>query len=133
MFIGSKVPIMSAKGGIHMDKFLESFYDEHFTDRENYIIEKTDEYKRRSEHQGQLLNQIHSSLEKVLPAEEVLGLLNDYNDAMFNLLAFYQFYDFKYQFFTGIQLGIEITRMKHPDLTVEQLIELLHQIKEDNS
>ena len=82
MFIGSKAPIMSAKeGGIYMDKFLKSFYDEHFVNRENNKIEDTAEY----------------------------------------------------YFLTGIQLGIEITRTKHPDLTVEQIMQLLHQIKEDNS
>lgn len=124
---------MSAKGGINMDKFLESFYDEHFTNRENNNIEKNEEYKKRSEHQEQLLEQIHSTLEKVLSVEEVLRLLNDYNDAMFNLLTFYQFYDFKYQFFTGIQLGIEITRMSQSEMSVEQIMQLLHQIKEDNS
>ena len=122
---------MSAKGGINMDKFLESFYDEHFTNRENNNIEKNEEYKKRSEHQEQLLEQIHSTLEKVLSVEEVLRLLNDYNDAMFNLLTFYQFYDFKYQFFTGIQLGIEITRMSQSEMSVEQIMQLLHQIKED--
>lgn len=116
-----------------MDKFLESFYDEHFTNRENNNIEKNEEYKKRSEHQEQLLEQIHSTLEKVLSVEEVLRLLNDYNDAMFNLLTFYQFYDFKYQFFTGIQLGIEITRMSQSEMSVEQIMQLLHQIKEDNS
>lgn len=124
---------MSAKGGINMDKFLESFYDEHFTNRENNNIEKNEEYKKRSEHQEQLLEQIHSTLEKVLSVEEVLRLLNDYNDAMFNLLTFYQFYDFKYQFFTGIRLGIEITRMSQSEMSVEQIMQLLHQIKEDNS
>lgn len=133
MYIGSTKPIMSAKGGINMDKFLESFYDEHFTNRENNNIEKNEEYKKRSEHQEQLLEQIHSTLEKVLSVEEVLRLLNDYNDAMFNLLTFYQFYDFKYQFFTGIQLGIEITRMSQSEMSVEQIMQLLHQIKEDNS
>lgn len=126
-------PIMSAKGGINMDKFLESFYNEHFADRGNNKIGETEEYQKRSEHQEQLLNQIHSSLKKVLPANEAIGLLNDYNDAMFHLLALYQYEDFKYYFLTGIQLGIEITRTKHPDLTVEQLMQLLHQIKEDNS
>lgn len=133
MYIGSTKPIMSAKGGINMDKFLESFYDEHFTNRENNNIEKNEEYKKRSEHQEQLLEQIHSTLEKVLSVEEVLRLLNDYNDAMFNLLTFYQFYDFKYQFFTGIRLGIEITRMSQSEMSVEQIMQLLHQIKEDNS
>ena len=127
MFIGSKAPIMSAKeGGIYMDKFLKSFYDEHFVNRENNKIE-------RSDHHEQLLLQIHSSLIKVLPAKEAIGLLNDFNDAMFHLLALYQYEDFKYYFLTGIQLGIEITRIKHPDLTVEQIMQLLHQIKEDNS
>lgn len=134
MFIGSKAPIMSAKeGGIYMDKFLKSFYDEHFVNRENNKIEDTAEYKKRSDHHEQLLLQIHSSLIKVLPAKEAIGLLNDFNDAMFHLLALYQYEDFKYYFLTGIQLGIEITRTKHPDLTVEQIMQLLHQIKEDNS
>lgn len=124
---------MSAKGVMKMDQFLKSFYDEHFANRENNKIGDTAEYKKRSDHHEQLLWQIHSSLIKVLPTKEAIGLLNDFNDAMFHLLALYQYEDFKYYFLTGIQLGIEITRTKQPDLTIEQLMQLLHQIQEDNS
>lgn len=104
MFIGSKAPIMSAKeGGIYMDKFLKSFYDEHFVNRENNKIEDTAEYKKRSDHHEQLLLQIHSSLIKVLPAKEAIGLLNS---AMMRCFIFWHcisMKDFKYYFLTGIQ------------------------------
>lgn len=116
-----------------MDKFLESFYNEHFAIRENNKIGESAEYKKRSDHQEQLLRQIHIHLTKVLPAKEAIGLLNDFNDAMFYLLALYQYEDFKYSFLTGIQLGIEAAQLKQTDMTIDHLMDLLHQIKEDYS
>ncbi len=124
---------MSAKGGIYMDKFLESFYDEHFANRENNNIAQTAEYKKRSDLHEQLLRQIHTYLVEVLPSSEALGLLNDFNDAMFSLLALYQYEDFKYYFLTGIQLGIEIAQKKQSEMTVDQLMSVLHRIKEESS
>ena len=124
---------MSAKGGIYMDKFLASFYDDHFANRENNNIGDTDEYKKRSDHHTQILRQIHIHLSEVLPANESIGLLNDYDDAMFHLMALYQYEDFKYSFFTGIQLGIAIAQRENNDITVEEIMHLLQQIKEDNS
>ena len=43
--MGLRTPIMSAKGGVDMDKFLKSFYDEHFASREINNIANTAEYK----------------------------------------------------------------------------------------
>lgn len=124
---------MSAKGGIYMNKFLASFYNDHFANRENNNIGDTDEYKKRSDRHTQILRQIHTHLREVLPANESIGLLNDYDDAMFHLMALYQYEDFKYSFFTGIQLGIAIAHRENNDVTVEQIMHLLQQIKEDNS
>lgn len=116
-----------------MEKFLESFYNDHFANRENNNIGDTDEYKKRSERHEQILKQIHIHLSEVLPANESIGLLNDYNDVMFHLMELYQYEDFKYSFFTGIQLGITIASGENNDITVEQIMHLLQQIKEDNS
>ena len=133
MFIGSKAPIMSAKGGMKMDQFLESLYNDHFSDRANSKLGETVEYKKRSEHQQQIIRQIYRSLIKDLPDEQAIGLLNDLNDAMFHLEALYQFEDFKYSFLTGIQLGIKVAQIKQTDLTAEHIMQLLYHLKEDNS
>ena len=77
------MPIRSAKGEISMDKFLKSFYNDHFANRENNNIGDTEEYKKRSECHEQILKQIYIHLSEVLPANESIGLLNDYDDAMF--------------------------------------------------
>lgn len=124
---------MSAKGGVDMDKFLKSFYDEHFASREINNIANTAEYKKRSEKQEQILKQIHIALRKILPANESIGLLNDYNDAMFHLLALYQYEDFRYHFLSGIQLGLVLEQMKQTNTTVEEIMSLLQHLKEDNS
>lgn len=133
MFIGSRMPIMSAKGEISMDKFLKSFYNDHFANRENNNIGDTEEYKKRSERHEQILKQIYIHLSVVLPANESIGLLNDYDDAMFHHMALYQYEDFKYSFFTSIQLGITIASGENYDIAAKQIMNLLQQIKEDNS
>lgn len=116
-----------------MDKFLESFYNEHFTCMEDNSVRETAEYKKRSEEHERILQLIHTSLCKVLPARESIGLLNDFNDAMFHLLTLYQYEDFKHLFLSGIQLGIEIAHTKQTAIAVDEIMNLLQQIKEDNS
>lgn len=116
-----------------MDQFLESLYNDHFSDRANSKIGETIEYKKRSKRQQQIIRQIYRSLIKDLPDEQAIGLLNDLNDAMFHLEALYQFEDFKYSFLTGIQLGIKVAQIKQTDLTAEHIMQLLYHLKEDNS
>lgn len=133
LFIESKHPIMSAKGGINMNESLNKFYREHFANHNDNNIIDTAEYKIRCKKQDDIINQIETHLLKQISVQEVVGLLNDFNDATYHLVDLYRYHDFKYSFLTGIQLGIETAKMEHPDLILDDVLQLLCVIKEKSS
>lgn len=132
MVIERKNPIMSMKGGMDMES-LHKFYDEHFANHNDNCIIDTEEYKIRSEKQGKIIDELYNCLCKQISAQEAVGLLNDLNDATFYLVDLYRYHDFKYTFLSGIQVGIESVNMEHTDVSLDDVLQLLQDSKEENS
>lgn len=133
MAIEQKKSIMSAKGGINMNESLQTFYNEHFKNHNDNDIIDTEEYKIRCKKQDDIINQIETHLLNQISIQEAVGLLNDLNDATYHMVDLYRYHDFKYSFLTGIQLGIEATKINHTDLSVDDILQLLYDIKENRN
>lgn len=116
-----------------MNESLKTFYNEHFANHNDNDIINTEEYKIRCKKQDDIINQIETHLLKQISVQEAIGILNDLNDATYHMVDLYRYHDFKYSFLTGVQLGIEAARVNHIDLSVDDILQLLYDIKENRN
>lgn len=92
--------------------------------KDTYTTENDDEYQHALHHLTMKEKAIMNVLEKFLPHSLTYSIMEEYHLAQTELLAFYEYRDFKYYFSAGLAVGLTANQKDH-----DKLIELTQKIR----